>query len=710
MNDRVVSWPDQDKTLLSQTVVQPQRSLWSGARGDWVVLPDPQSSDDWLIVAADREGARRAREIVSAFVGPSVGYLSHKETTAGFRVGDRSQAALAVNLTTSQPDNLLEALQRLVVVRASFAGVRPPGRSTLVRLVRDLRLALADHDVAGSERQLRRLREDGRLSSENLDFLEIELLGRLGRWRELRDLPWFLQITRAPRPAATTELMLESIWWIDFVERAASEPATALARYQELPADLLRLFDGIDVPTTPSARRLAALRSLDQGSPERLDRIRARSPEDELRWIAGLFQTPDPTVELAPGDRARAMLSGGRYVDVVALALQFTGDVAVLEAAVRAVAEIESPDLAFDLGPLLTEDHIGGLPSTPGFQRCLDRTLSLASDKADSWTEWLERVARNEQWPSAAEILRAESPRWDLESLRSTREAERAGSYIEAAMEGKNAVAIEQGLDLLCDLAARLASEQGSSRLIDAVLYALIDRPPTEALGNALLGLVQAVLRSGPTEQRYADLLDVCLSSGQLLTARVLIPIVLDLLDEFAMYPSPDLEKRERLAHAAYEALQSHASRGYLSRDEARLAELLLDELGMPDRSLWVHSTVDSDGEHSGDVVSDPWAQLAGRTILLYTLLDGIGARFEARIREFCPTARVLTRSDHVASDQLRSAVQAADYVMVDTRHAKHSATAAIDAVRSKGEQLLPEGKGVSSFVRCLGQNLRAAG
>ena len=49
-----------------------------------------------------------------------------------------------------------------------------------MHLIRDLRLALADGDAKGAEHQLSRLRLDGRLSSQNLDFLQIEFLGRLG--------------------------------------------------------------------------------------------------------------------------------------------------------------------------------------------------------------------------------------------------------------------------------------------------------------------------------------------------------------------------------------------------------------------------------------------------------------------------------------------------------------------------------------------------
>src|SRR5205823_915687 len=142
------------------------------------------------------------------------------------------------------------ALQRLVVVRGSSPPWSRRGANALAHLVRDFRLALFDQDAAQAERLLRRLRDDARLSAENLDFLEIEFLGRLGRWRELRNLPWFLQTVRAPRPRTVTEHMLEAVWWRDFVDDGADGPRTALERYRLLPTVFTRLCDAIDVPAS----------------------------------------------------------------------------------------------------------------------------------------------------------------------------------------------------------------------------------------------------------------------------------------------------------------------------------------------------------------------------------------------------------------------------------------------------------------------------
>lgn len=703
--DRLVMWPGDDGSVASRLIIEPQRQLWSDVRGDWVVLPTGDDVPQWSVVAADREGLRRAREAVTAFLGPSIARLSSTPSTARLQLGSgEPRSAHVADLRVAHQADFFEALQRLVAVRVSSPITGRLRPRSLAHVVRDFRLALFDQDAPRAEGLLRRLRDEARLSGENLDFLEIEMLGRLGRWRELRALPWFLQIARAPRPVVITEFMVEAVWRVDFVDRGADDPSTALERYEELPEDLLRLYDAIDVPASSGSRRVVALRSLDQGSMERFERVRAVAEGADRSWIDGLVRTDDPTLVLPATERSRKLLADGRYADVVKLAVESEPDVVILESAIRAVAEVESPELAIALHPLLKPDQLAGLPTTPGFVRCLDRVNSLAAEKCDSWLDWIERVARTEPWPSAAEVLRRDAAGWSHEPLRNGSGAERAGRNLETALVGVNSDAIEQGLDLLCELAASLAPEPGASRLVEGVLYALLDRAPTEALGNAFLYLTQAVLRAGPSRQRYADVLDVCLNAHQLFAARVLIPVALDLLDEFAMHPSPDLPRRNALAASAFDAFRAHASRGHLSSDEARLAELLLDELGLETGPLWVPT---SSEEEPTTAQREPWSLLAGGTVVLYTLLEGLGQRFEARVHQFCPTARVVVLSDHVASDRLRAAVRDADHVLVDTRHAKHAATAGIDAIRPKSRQLFPDGKGVSSFVRCLGQALR---
>jgi hypothetical protein len=391
MTGRTVAWPAAGTSPADELVIATQRAGWSGARGDWVILPLNDDKSLWAVVAADREGMRRARDVMKAFVGPASGALRAGIEQATLRT-DGERIVLVSDVDVFDPDEFRSAVERLVTVRASSPVVSSEIPASLSQKIRDFRLAISDEDARRSERQLALLRSDGRLSAQNLNFLEVELLGRFGRWAEIRALPWFTQLGRIPRPRSVTDLMLESIWWVDFVSGSYDSPATALERYAELSSELYGLFDAVEVPGSSASRRVVALRALQQGSEQRLDRIRDSSAGADRAWIDQLLRPSDPTAGLDPLDRARRMLEDGRFVEVVELAERLQEEPRLVELAVRAAAEIESTELAARVQPLLDARSRVELPDTPGFRRALDRVAELAARDCTSWPDWLDCV------------------------------------------------------------------------------------------------------------------------------------------------------------------------------------------------------------------------------------------------------------------------------------------------------------------------------
>jgi hypothetical protein len=99
---------------------------------------------------------------------------------------------------------------------------------------------------------------------------------------------------------------------------------------------------------------------------------------------------------------------------------------------------------------------------------------------------------------------------------------------------------------------------------------------------------------------------------------------------------------------------------------------------------------------------ADVWQRLNGRLIGIYSLVQGMGARLNIRLAGLCGDVRVEQNSDTVATAALRALAANADFLIVDTRHASHAATGAIDAVRARDRQLFPAGGGISSFIARL--------
>ena len=67
------------------------------------------------------------------------------------------------------------------------------------------------------------------------------------------------------------------------------------------------------------------------------------------------------------------------------------------------------------------------------------------------------------------------------------------------------------------------------------------------------------------------------------------------------------------------------------------------------------------------------------------------------------------TNADTVATAGLRSLAASADFLVVDTRHAAHAATMAFDEVRPRDRQLFSNGRGLSSFIERLRNELEAS-
>src|SRR5262249_465766 len=149
--------------------------------------------------------------------------------------------------------------------------------------------------------------------------------------------------------------------------------------------------------------------------------------------------------------------------------------------------------------------------------------------------------------------------------------------------------------------------------------------------------------------------------------------------------PCPDPSARARFI----QALMSWAlgQRQQLAHRQAVMANMLADQarLGL---SLEIAP--------SAPEQDNIWARLTATRVGLCSLLPKAGIRLQERLRELVGGRVVVEQnSDHVATSGLQSLAAHADFMVVDTWHATHSATIAIDAVLPRNRQVLPRGGGV---------------
>jgi hypothetical protein len=691
-----------------------QRSLWSRGRSAWIVLPSMRDGElCWLVIARDAEGERRAREVVAAFIGPTVGSLEAgrlRLTNAREPDGKLSDAGIEhiVLLVGGGDDTaLVEALELMVAVRAGEPDLRRDADEPIGFLLRDFHLALSNGDPETSERLLDRLEATCLLASENLRFLRVERLARLARWHELGALPWFDDLSRARRPRHITEHLLEALWRRHFDEVAVVTAAGgALRRFEDLDigSRYRSLVDAVDCPASLAGLRLVWLWAVLSGNAARQERLRAKVDDSErlaLDRLAGLRQAEaTPRTELRPLERARTLLDTGDFVGAVGLAEEARHTPELTTIAVRAAFELSDAELArraFALVDIVGEEC---LPRTPGFLRSLGDVRRLALNRCSGWADWLRRTGAQDAWPDAAEVARELSGTWGAEELRDPATADRAANDLLDAAEGVNAVQVRAALDLICDLASASSQFAGASSFADAVLLVIsMQDNPSAAVRNAFSALTADILATGPNAGRYRDLVMTAITLWERVRARDCVAWALDLADLLAASPAPDPATRASFVVSVGTGVADFAGR--LAAHERVLLQGIANECGtaiaLPPLPP---GTVDATG--------DVWALLSNKLVGLYSLLDGVGARFTARLREINPLVDVQHNADTVATNVLRQLARTADYFIVDTRHAAHAATEAIDAVRSRDRQLFPSGRGLSSFIARLHDALEA--
>jgi hypothetical protein len=702
-----------------EALLAAQHGLWRRESGAWTVIPLDREPPLFALVAADSEGERRGREVIGAFVGPAVGRLTDTPLTL-------SSAALADSVLSrhgipnvvplvrepgSDTTSLLTALERLVSVRSTQPETRREVAPALPFLLRDYWLALQQRDSAESGRLLAAVESVGQLSADNLRFLQVDRLASLGRWPELAGLPMFRDLARTRRPRRISEELLEALWRARIAsEDGATSAQQAIDRFAAagLAEDFASLLRSVDVPSSASGRRLAAVSAFVDASHDRLERILEAAGETEQDFIADLMSWRDRGRAYTTTQTASAatvtlneLLDLGDWEGVLRTAEEKPGDPQAAEAAVQAAFETEDASLSRRAVALLSQVPDGELSPLPGFRRKLREVRTIGQDECTSWAAWLKRVGQLETWSRAAEVLRGESANWDPGEFASGSTAEAAGVSLLAGASNANADQVRLSLDLLCTLARMLVAQTTGDSLVQAIMLVVSEQPnPSRQVQEALRGLLEPLLDSGPDGKRYAEYVALLDDVWQKVQSRSTFDWGLDIADLLISTPCPGPAARARFVQDLLSWALGHSQQ--LAHRQAVMANTLSDQVEL---GISLEILPSAPGQ------DNVWACLVGGRVGLYSLLPRAGIRLQERLCQLAEgRVAVEQNSDHVATSGLQSLAAHSDFMVVDTWHATHSATIAIDAVLPRDRQVLPRGGGVMSFLAALQDRLESDG
>lgn len=686
-------------------LVDAQVARYMPAASDWLVLP---WSDGFYLFSEDTEGQRRGREVVVAFLGPSVVSV---ETVPEDRLASALPAswkstgmvrASYLRQVEQGQGAAAEMLSRLEDMAASIGGrtwhsleIKP----THSELLRDFRLALLHQDDDSARRLLDQIRLNGHVSAENLRYLRIEYFAAFGRWTEMRSMPHISALIQARRPRAISETLLRMVWWTELVD-PGHQSLHAAFKDRGVVEQFGPLLRSVRVPVTAEGRVVCLLAALVDDDVERQEAILDNSDDaDERARLEALRSeppspAPEPSVELPPAPRpvdpVAEAYAAGRFAEVIA---SFLADpkAEYADLAMEAVLDSAATDHASRVLELVRDlDGRGELSLSRRARRDLAELERFADDACPGWVEWAARVAGDARWADASAVARDNARSWaPIGSL----DAQQVSTVCDALLEatgGTNADQLRATLDVFCTEAAVILSRGSANDFCQVVLALLSEQDNfSEMVRSAYIDLFIAWLQVGPSAHEYSEVLDQTLDIWKRITSPVAAAWAIGVLEGVTDSPCPDGSKRTAFVVQLVDGARQHYSR--LSLRERIETEALVAELGLPAQAIEAQ-----DGER------DAWSALDGKLVGIYSLLPRAAAYLQSRLAQLCSVGEVRGNSDEVATQALRSLAERADYLIVDTWHAAHQATGAIDAVRPRERQILPRQRGLTGFLRAL--------
>lgn len=692
------------------------------------ISPSGESNLFWYALAFNQAQSEQLRSELWAFVGPVASDFNRRY--AEIREEGQSEKILLAwcggpwiyrlkVIDNSKKEWIRSALERLRFVWTR----RPRGQQTRFRtteeLLRDFHTSLVNADDSSSEKWLQELRDGGRLSAENLLFLQIERLASSGRWEELFFHPQWSLLRQLRRPRQVTARMIEALYrvkLIPFLDRNDATGAIKYVRDQLLPENgtLFRNRNQASSPhlllafylTTAASERpqLDRLKQLLLGIPETTRERNFAETVFSIISEAGV-EAKASGLELAKRAIANNDYDGAwevlkklpPSVDSARMLLICAYEFDTVEAAQVVNATLESLT-KMDRASVF-KNHRGILRNWEEIKQRLRQT-----PEPTDWESWLARLDLQPDWPEAVSAARDGSSLWSLEIYKGN--PHRIGMLADQLFVDRIGAARRALRSALPHLASFFIPDgQGLSEyrpIYSCVLMltALTDDLSTEDF-QFVQTLLEAILDAGVTGQIYQDVVQNCTGILETHGSAYTINWALEILDMLASRPAPLPAIRDTFFEALVVILQREHRR--VSASQWQMFSWLCQDLGRTADFAAIHPPSPA-VVAGGASFSQQQELLRGRTVAIYTLTESAGGRAKKMIEQMFPEVEVQVTSDLVGSPALKSLSRRADWFVVATRSAKHAATEFIKECRPAGktELLYPAGKGASSIVGAL--------
>ncbi len=656
------------------------------------------------IAGSDRDG-RLLMEEMAAWLGPPIcdqtlvvdqpedvvderaallinnGTLLRSRVAANWQREARENVSSLVDVWTLTPERAIDA-------------PRPVGR-----VLRHFYEAIAARDRNSATDALEEIRAGGLLSAINLRFLRVELLGCLGTPEELKADPLLEDISLLRRPPAVTDHLARAADALHIPPTAAK---TGVDNWRSIASDIEQAWPGLlahpsQIRSIHGARCLALTELLVE-HPRRgvINTLQSNWNKDALvAHIVAVLESASARglEEARPFDGIPAVLDlyqRGEYEMVLDTAERVEPDRRVAAVVMHAALNLGSAAAAARAVALV--DRLPELDREALFAQAVEGAFytqlverNQGTQVPDGWIDWLQG-----EWPDRPDLLCDWSSTWESAALTVDEAADKFAGELLDALHDKRRGRVRNGLPVLVrSLVADDGLRPSSVPLAVTIFDIMLGSDPGRAERRAALDLLSDILQTGcTTDDCRIAITAICDQLVRLGPREV--DWFIGILDVVLFSAIPDPCLREELFDDALAVAVSWFRR--IPDTEAILLRKLFTEAGLDfDPPL----TDGSEAQTSRSVKSF-------RRVGIYSLLESAANNAARWIRDEWPDVDVRLSHAHSNNSELDGLVRSSDVVLMQTSHAKHAATDAIERSVETSRLVRVNGRGATSLFRDL--------
>ena len=667
----------------------------------------------WYGIARSAGDARLLAEEMASWLGPPLGEEPSVVVEANDEL-DKKALSLSENgilLRTrvspgweGQARNNVRGLIDIWLLTPDRARDKP---RTLGQILRNFYEAIAEQDRDSATDALDEIRAGGMLSTTNMSFLKVELLGELGTPEELRDDPTLAGISQLRCPPTVS----------DYLARAADELFIRPGAENSNRKDCRSLAKRIrttwpniiahpsQVRSVHGARCLALSELLDtkprQGVIDHL--LSEWSSEDALvsRIVDSLQETLGPTSEPTTNPVGMAaithynlhgefelLLNAAEKIDqpdigVVSLVMYAAFNLADTDSAARAVAMVDR------LTSADREELLGRAVEKSLHAQLLDR--NKGTQIPNGWRDWLKG-----DWPDQPTLLKEWSKDWTIESITAGEEADLFEYDLLDALNNGTRERVRNGLPIFV-LWLTHDDHTGAAAipLATTILEIMLDFDAGSGERSTALDLLKYILQIGCSSKEYCTIADA-LSRQLKSIGRDDIDWLRDVLDFQICYAVPDTKRRSELFAQSSALLQRWIAD--LNHTDAFLLQKIFKMAGSSLKLLPVDAAP----------LEYKQRKKTFRTVGIHTL-DPVNAhRCRDWIKDEWKNVKIYLSHDKANNKKLQGFIRKSDVILMQTSRAKHPATTAIEQGTKPSRLVRVKGRSASSIYRGLTDWLEA--